>query len=123
MSLWDGLPKATLPEAPAPVCRGVLPEPAYQVAADKVARKPNPAPALQDRLSGKPEWDGILFEDASFDARGRLVFPVLTADSDAQRAEVAGCSGPRHWPTASCRPTPARARWRSPFALSTGRGC
>ncbi len=88
VSVWDGLPKATLPEALAPVCRTLLPEPAYRVAADKVARKPNPAPALQDKLAGKPEWDGILFEDAHFDAAGRLTFPVLIAQSDAQRAEV-----------------------------------
>ncbi len=88
VSLWDGLPKATLPEALTPVCRDVLAEPAYSVVADKVARKPNPAPGLQDRLGGKPEWDGILFEDARYDALGRLVFPVLINGSEAQRTEV-----------------------------------
>ncbi len=88
VSLWDGLPKATLPEALTPVCREVLSEIAYQVVADRLARKPNPAPALQEKLGTKPQFDGMLFEDAGFDAQGRLQFDVLLAPVEAQRLEV-----------------------------------
>jgi hypothetical protein len=88
VSLWDGVPKATLPETLTPVCREVLPEPAYQLVTDRVSRKPNPAPGLQQKVAGKPEFDGILFEDAGFDDKGHMVFPVLTADSEPQKAEV-----------------------------------
>jgi len=86
--LWDGLPKATVPEALTPVCRQVLSDIAYQVVADRLARKPNPAPALQEKLAGKPEFDGVLFEDVGFDAQGRLQFDVLLAPGEAQRTEV-----------------------------------
>ena len=120
VSLWDGLPKATLSEALLPVCREVLPEPAYQVVSDRVSRKPNPAPALQDKVEKKPEFDGILFEDVVFDARGRLVFSVLLSDTPVQRVEVARGWRPRRWPMAFCRPIRRGANSSSHFAFSIG---
>ncbi|HKI37994.1 MAG TPA: hypothetical protein VKA46_39435 [Gemmataceae bacterium] len=92
VSLWDGLPEATLSAALTPVCRAVLPGPGYQVVAegpDRVARQPNPAPALQQQLvRDKEEFDGILFQDAGYDDIGRLRFDVLVNGSEAQQTEV-----------------------------------
>jgi hypothetical protein len=92
VSLWAGQPAALSAKLSA-VSRQVLPAPDYQVA-DSLVQKRNPAPALQVRLGSEPRFDGVLFEDAGYDPRGRLRFPVLLANAGQEKAVFALLADP-----------------------------